>query len=160
MGGDAAAMLYSKAPGRLLPVALQLYDRGFDVWFTNARGSTYSQTSNYTYNWTPTYWDFSFDTLGKLDNVANMKYIYEKSGGKKVSYFGYSLGTTSAFYSLAKLEDEFFADHANAFALMGPCTIASYALWPLFDRVFMQIYDTLGVYAYNGPFAYRDLPTL
>ena len=34
------------------------------------------------------YWDFSFDTLGKYDNVANMKYIYDYTGGKKVSFFG------------------------------------------------------------------------
>ena len=43
---------------------------------------------------------------------------------------------------------------------MGPCTVASFVVWPLFNRVFMEIYESLGVYAYNGPFWYRDLPTL
>ena len=137
-----------------LPIALQLVDRGFDVWFTNARGNTYSKHNNLTYDWTPTYWDFSFDDLGKYDNVANMKYIYDYTGGKKVSFFGYSLGTTQAFYSLAKLEEEFFAEHSRAFALMAPCTISQFALWPMFNRVFMQIMETLGVYAYNGPYMY------
>ena len=45
---------------------------------------------------------------------------------KKVSYLGYSLGTTQAFFSLAKLKDEFFAEHAQAFAMMGPCTVAHF----------------------------------
>ena len=94
MGSDASYMLASPSLGATLPVALQLVDRGFDVWFTNARANTYSKFNNLTYDWTPTYWDFSFDDLGKYDNVANMKYIYDYTGGKKVSFFGYSLGTT------------------------------------------------------------------
>jgi hypothetical protein len=44
MGSDASYMLYTKKPGDL-PIALQLYEKGFDVWFTNARGNTYSKTS-------------------------------------------------------------------------------------------------------------------
>ena len=165
MGGDASSMFYHSVTSMLpykeeLPVALQLVERGFDVWFTNNRGTQYSAVSNYTYDWTPTYWDFSFDTLGKVDNVANMKYIYDFTDGKKVSYYGYSLGTTQAFYSLAKLEDEFFAEHANAFALVAPCTIAQFPIWPVFNKVFMQIYNTLGVYAFNGPYWYQNLPTM
>ncbi len=77
MGSDASYMLSSMNPPVELPIALQLVDRGFDVWFTNARGNTYSKHNNWTYDWIPTYWDFSFDDLGKYDNVANMKYIYD-----------------------------------------------------------------------------------
>ena len=137
MGSDASYMLASRAPGKDKPVPLQLYDRGFDVWFTNARGNTYSKESLFFKDYSKEYWDFSFDTLGKKDNVANMKYIYDYTGGQKVSFFGYSLGTTQGFYSLATLEDEFFADHAQAFAFMGPCTVASFEMWPLWNRVFM-----------------------
>lgn len=94
MGSDASYMLNSLHPPTELPIALQLVERGFDVWFTNARGNTYSKHNDKYYDWTPTYWDFSFAELGKYDNVANMKYIYDYTGGKKVSFFGYSLGTT------------------------------------------------------------------
>ena len=154
MGSDASYMLYSPTPGTSSPVALQLYELGFDIWFTNARGNTYSKTSLFFEDYSEQYWDFSFDTLGKYDNVANMKYIYDYTGGKKVSYFGYSLGTTQGFYSLATMEDEFFAEHAQAFAFMGPCTVASFVVWPLWNRTFMTIFKSLGIFVQNGPYWY------
>ena len=141
-------------------ISMQLIDRGFDVWFTNNRATTYSRKYSKAEPWEQAYWDFSFDDYGKYDNVANMKYIYDYTGGKKVSYYGYSLGTTQAFYSLAKLEDEFFAEHAQAFALVAPCTISEFELWPLFNRVFVTLFETIDVHAFSGPYWYQDLPKL
>ena len=89
-----------------------------------------------------------------------MKYIYDFTGGKKVSYYGYSLGTTQGFYSLARLEESFFAEHAQAFALVAPCTISEFALWPLFNRVFMTIFERLEVWAFAGKYWYQDLPVM
>ena len=162
MGSTADLMALSPAPGSEegKAVSMQLVDRGFDLWFTNNRATVYSPKYAKAEAWEKAYWDFSFDDYGKYDNVANMKYIYDFTGGKKVSYYGYSLGTTQGFYSLARLEESFFAEHAQAFALVAPCTISEFALWPLFNRVFMTIFETLDVYGFAGKYWYQDLPVL
>lgn len=62
--------------------------------------------------------------MGVYDDVANIKFVKEKTQKPKVSYLGVSQGTVQMFYALAKLEDSFFADNMFTFAALDPCTIA------------------------------------
>ena len=70
----------------------------------------------------PEYWAWSWAEMGIYDDVANVKFVKERTG-KKVSYLGVSQGTVQMFYALAKLEKEFFADNLFTFAALDPCTI-------------------------------------
>ena len=68
---------------------LHLFDRGFDVWMANTRGTKYSQNHKSLALDDPEYWNFSWAEMGLYDDVANVKMIKEHTG-KKVSYVGVS----------------------------------------------------------------------
>lgn len=71
-----------------------MMEEGYDVWLGNNRGSMFSlghETMDYTEH---EFWDFSWAEMGLYDVPANIGYIHEASGNQKVTYFGYSQGTT------------------------------------------------------------------
>ena len=83
-----------------LPIAL--VEQGYDVWLGNGRGTKISQEHE-TLDWLENesaYWDFSFPKLAQYDLTAMLGTISEETGGKKIQYIGYSLGTTEIFYAL------------------------------------------------------------
>lgn len=79
-----------------------LYDSGYDVWLTNARGNDYS-TNHVKYNRNGTrkerrkYWNFSWHEIGKYDLPATIDYILKKSNYSQLNYIGHSQGVTSFF---------------------------------------------------------------
>ena len=91
MGASAEMWLYIYPEG--LPTPLQLVEKGFDVWFSNNRGSIHGQKHNTLTVNDKEFWDFSWAEMGVYDDVANTKFIFDKTG-EKISYFGYSMGTT------------------------------------------------------------------
>ena len=61
---------------------------------------------------------------GMYDVPAIVSKIKEVTGVEKVTYSGYSQGSTIMFYGLAsQVEEEFFADNVNAFIGIAPCVI-------------------------------------
>ena len=71
------------------PLPLQLFDRGFDVYMAANRGTKYCQGHETLQIDDPAYWDWSWAEMGLYDDVANVKFIKERTG-KKVSYVGVS----------------------------------------------------------------------
>ena len=58
------------------------------------------------------------------DVPAIVEKIKEVSGVKKVTYAGYSQGSTIMFYGLAsQVEEDYFAENVNAFIGIAPCVI-------------------------------------
>ena len=100
----------------------RLFDRGFDVYLASNRGTKYCQQHKTLDIEDPEYWAWSWAEMGIYDDIANIKFVKERTG-KKVSYLGVSQGTVQMFYALAKLEEEFFAENLFTFAALDPCTI-------------------------------------
>ena len=80
---------------------LQLVDRGYDVWMATSRGATYSNCNHKDGQWTDeNRWNFSFADMGKFDQKAFFDKIIEVTGQPKITYIGYSSGTTQMLYAL------------------------------------------------------------
>jgi len=103
---------------------LQLFDRGYDIWMGNNRGTKYSNFNpNFPDDQEESFerWDFSWGELGRYDIPAFMDKIIEVSGKPKINYIGYSMGTTQMFYGLTQIEDTYYAQHMNKFVALAPC---------------------------------------
>eukprot|EP00775_Hariotina_reticulata_P011744 gene11744-11889_t len=75
-----------------------LADAGFDVWFANTRGNTYSR--NNTQGRLPyqqQFWYFSMDELALQDLPTQVDYILQKTGASKLAFTGHSQGCTLAY---------------------------------------------------------------
>lgn len=74
---------------------MQMVRHGFDVWLGNNRGTTMSRKhSKLDPDLDPRFWEFSFPELGDFDMPAQIDFIREKTGAKKITYIGHSQGTT------------------------------------------------------------------
>lgn len=80
---------------------LKLVDRGYDVWMATNRGATYSDYNKNDGQWPDEErWDFSFAEMGMFDQPAFIDKILEVTGEPKITYIGYSAGTTQMLYAL------------------------------------------------------------
>ena len=68
------------------PTALQLAQRGYDVWMTSGRGRQFSDTHTTWNKDDPStqgdYWNYSFETIGLSDIEAFVDKIIEERGSK------------------------------------------------------------------------------
>jgi pimeloyl-ACP methyl ester carboxylesterase len=76
-----------------------LADRGYDVWFGNVRGNTWSKSHIILTTDDPEYWNFSIDDHAMFDVPAIINYILNVTQKEKLAYIGHSQGTTIAFAS-------------------------------------------------------------
>jgi len=77
--------------------------------------------------------------MGTFDVPAILDKITEVSECDKVSWIGYSQGTSQLFYSLATDEDK-IADKLERAIMLAPCALTA----PMFDAdMHMQLFDTL-----------------
>ena len=96
------------------PRAFLLANAGYDVWIGNSRGTQFSKVFDES--------DFSWEEMGKYDLPAVTKFIKKKTGVEKMTYIGYSLGTTQMFYSLATHKTD-IENSINLFVAIAPCTL-------------------------------------
>ena len=76
---------------------------GYDVWFGNNRGNCYSnKTAEGFHKTRAEYYDYSFYELGKYDAPTQIDFVLEKTGQKKLSYVGHSMGTSQMFSALSE----------------------------------------------------------
>ena len=141
-----------------LPLPLSLFDAGFDVYMASNRGTKYCQEHLTLTVKDPEFWAFSWAEMGLYDDVANVKFIKERTG-KKVSYVGVSQGTVQMFYGLAKLEYAFFADNLFTFAAIDPCTIDVNEGTRLYEEGLFHFAD-YGIYVFGGPNWKQDQKTI
>lgn len=102
---SSACFLFS-GPENSLPFLLA--KQGYDVWFGNARGTTYSRKhiSLEPDDDKSTFWDFSWHEIGVIDIPTSIDYILDVTQQQNVIYIGHSQGTTS-FYALASERSEY-----------------------------------------------------
>ncbi|XP_043264592.1 lipase 3-like [Colletes gigas] len=91
--------------GRGKALAYLLADQGYDVWFGNFRGNTYSRAHVSLSDGDPKFWDFSWHESGIYDLPAMITYIVELKEHDLKAYIGFSMGTT-CFYVMASERPE------------------------------------------------------
>ncbi|KAI8811916.1 Alpha/Beta hydrolase protein [Cladochytrium replicatum] len=84
-----------------LNLAFLLADAGFDVWLGNSRGNKYSNKHVSRDPSSIDFWDFSIDELAQYDVPDSCAYILGVTGRQKLSYIGFSQGSTQAFAALS-----------------------------------------------------------
>ena len=105
----------------------------------------------------PEYWDFSYDTMGKYDNTANISKVLEVTGYEKLAFVAYSMGTTQTFYGMAKDTKDFYKNKVSVFVALAPCTKLTHSSFSFmsmgstfYDRIDSVLIDS-GVKAFYGP---------
>ncbi|XP_028170459.1 lipase 1-like [Ostrinia furnacalis] len=81
-------------PNRSL--AYQLADAGLDVWLYNSRGNRYSREHRDNIP-KKEYWNFTYEEMGTQDLPAVIDHILNVTSQEKLSYIGFSQGTTIFF---------------------------------------------------------------
>ena len=101
------------------------------MWVAGLRGSglNLGHTSRDWQDSNSGYFDFAMEDKGMKDIPAIVQKIQEVSDVEKVTYAGYSQGSTIMFYGLASdVEESFFADNVNAFIGIAPCVVLPFWL--------------------------------
>ncbi|KAI4463814.1 lysosomal acid lipase-related [Holotrichia oblita] len=86
-------------------LAYLLVDVGFDVWFGNARGNTWSRNHTVLSPKDPRFWKFSWHEIGTIDLPTMIDYILQNTGQKQLFYVGHSQGTTTFFVMASELPE-------------------------------------------------------
>lgn len=90
-------------------IAYLLADAGYDVWLANARGTEPSRSHvrlNPNGFRQKKYWSFSWHEIGIYDIPAIVDHMLSKTNQKKLTYIGFSQGTTS-FLAFASMRPEY-----------------------------------------------------
>ncbi|XP_044754195.1 lipase 1-like isoform X2 [Coccinella septempunctata] len=99
--------------------ALYLVSIGFDVWLSNARGTEVSMRHETMSPSDPEFWNFSFHEMAIMDIPASLDYIRKKTGGKKVTFIGHSMGGTIQ-YVYASMMPQHAKESINAIVSLAP----------------------------------------
>lgn len=156
-----------------------LIKAGYDVWLGNDRGTKNSQRNDtplHPIEDAKEFWDFSWVEMGLYDAPANLNYIKNYIGVDALTYIGYGQGATSILYGMSnKYKQLYFKQLLTEVIVMAPCiflnqpitTIQSTGLeLNMADQLYMSyernfdMYDQVGVYAYNGPDSEADINKL
>ena len=149
-----------------LPAFLSLADEGYDVWMSNIRGTKYANVNPrypkadgilhgeeyFEQNYEK--YDFSFAEYGTLDLPPMLDKIREKNGNEKVTYIGYSQGTTSMFYALSSQEEN-FADKVDKAIMLGPAVYSKQESLDDYLKVF-PVLRAEHVNAINRPYYWQN----
>ncbi|XP_071452980.1 lipase 3-like [Hetaerina americana] len=93
-----------------------LADAGYDVWMGNARGNHYSRAHVSLSTDEATYWQFTWEQMGRYDLPAEIDYVLNQTGQKQLFYVGHSMGTTM-FYVMGSLRPEYNSKILAQFSL-------------------------------------------
>ncbi|KAL6061418.1 Lipase [Balamuthia mandrillaris] len=134
-----------------------LADNGYDVWMGNSRGNTYSTNHTTLKPSDAKFWDFSWDEMARYDLPAQLGYVLNVTGYKKLPYIGHSQGTIQMFAAL--VSGYISSDILSYYIALGPVAtvgnVDSFALKLLADLGVADIIALFGIHeflpAFTGP---------
>ena len=85
-------------------IQMSLYKAGFDIWWDGNRGTKYQR--EYDDTEVENYWDFDVVQMGLNDQPAQIEYVLEQTGAKKLDYIGYSMGTMQMYALLGSAAED------------------------------------------------------
>lgn len=134
--------------------ALQMVQRGFEVWLNNSRGTKYSYRHERDGEWSlKEKWDFTFADMGIYDVPASIEHVLEVTGAEKVTVVGHSQGTSQMWYGMSHLPD-YFSEKVNRFVALSSCTVPiGYPNLPADFNGLAALFvkaEELGLYNVNG----------
>ena len=117
-GFAGTAWIFFQLKEKSLPFLL--LNEGYDVWLGNLRGNIFSHkhVSKDPKDRKSGFNDFSMDNFVASDLPAMINFIKSKTGGKKMSFFGHSQGTT-IFFMLAMHDPKFAEESFSHFVSLG-----------------------------------------
>ncbi|EFA81642.1 hypothetical protein PPL_05635 [Heterostelium album PN500] len=133
-----------------------LADAGFDVWISNVRGTTYSNSSINTNPSEKAFWAWSFDQMAEYDLPTILDYVRGVTNNEQVGYVGHSQGTTMGFIGFA---NETIAAKINLFVALAPVVRVTHCQSALLDV--LADFDIVDILELLGEKAFLpDTPTL
>lgn len=122
-------------PGPESGLAYLLAKDGYDVWMGNARGNKHSRRH---VRLSPdkdrgTFWDFSWDEIGRFDLPAMIDYILRVTNQSTLKYIGFSQGTTS-FFVMASERPE-YNDKISLMIALSPVVWMTHVKSPLLKLI-------------------------
>ncbi|KAL7297623.1 hypothetical protein TKK_0009294 [Trichogramma kaykai] len=99
-------------------LAFRLADKGYDVWFGNARGNTYSRSHKFYNPNHNDFWRFSFDEVGRIDFKYSIDYILSVTKTSCLTIIGYSIGATESYVFLSEHPE--YNDKVNLLISVSP----------------------------------------
>jgi len=120
----------------------------FDIWLGNIRGNIFSNrhASKNPKDPKSGYNDYSIDNLVADDLPAMIKYVRSRTGNKKITYIGYSQGTTMFFMNV--MHNPTFAEESfDRFVALGTIPNIAYTKYGPFESLdqFGYIIKRLGI---------------
>lgn len=97
-----------------------LADQGYDVWFGNNRGNTYSRNHSTLSPSSAAFWNFTYDQMASQDLPAQLAYVLRQTQQPTLSYIGHSQGTIQAFAGFSDPRNAQIASKVNLFIAMAP----------------------------------------
>ena len=88
------------------------------------------------------FWDFTFDEIGRYDIPATIDFITSKINVAKITYIGHSEGTTQMFSGMAN-NIAYYNSKLNGFVALGPITNLKYTTSWLLQMAIKVHLDTL-----------------
>ena len=88
--------------------------------------------------------------MGEYDIPAMIDLIIQKTGKPKVTYLGYSMGTTQMFFGLTQLQHDYYADKLHKFIALAPCIYLNERTYNDYTYGIGALRN-LGIYVMNGP---------
>lgn len=142
---DSSFAFICNAPNESLGYILA--DRGYDVWFGNNRGNTYSANHTTLSTESAAFWNFTYDEMALYDLPAHINYVLDHTGASSLSYIGHSQGTIQAFAGFPSFPN--LAKKINLFVGMAPVAYVhhqrGWALNVIADLDVDRIFQFLGV---------------
>lgn len=130
-------------------IAYLLSNLKYDVWLYNARGNKYSKGHKRNLS-QKQYWNFSYEEMGSQDLPTVVDFILAETFYSKLTYIGFSQGTT-IFFVMCSLKPEYNAKIHNAF-LLAPIATINNIKHPFIDlftkniNAISKFLDDIGIY--------------
>ena len=138
-------------------LALQLVERGYDVWLANNRGNAWSKRHLEKDFRSSQFWEFSWDHMA-LDLSAEVDYVLNYTNEQTLAYVGHSQGTMQAFAALSGERGAELAGKINLFVALAPVAFLEHMSSPLLR--FLARSPLPGVVAALGSRDFADTPEL